>query len=323
MSIADKLTTVAENQQKVYDAGHTKGYGEGYSNGHTSGRNEGFVEGYALGEHEAIERYCPVLTDSGAVVTCNPVENYPLNVVSGITPIQAGSGDASPTNIRPITAHTAVKVTRCGKNMFDITRLLVSNGSNSWAVDEDGVYYGIPRVLYDNYHGSLGGFLKGCFKPNTRYTIRIESKCPTRTEGTLMFVAYYTDGTYNTIAMPQKNTDYVVTTGTTSSGKTLDKLGISINYNAMTYVKSISFCEGTVAIDEPYQGDTFTVQLGQDAYCGNLDQSTGVLTLTHECVTFTGKENSWVQYSDSASVNYTNKIISEYPQCELYVFYKQ
>lgn len=83
MSIAEKLTTVAENQQKVYDAGHKA----------------------------AIERYAPEFTESGASVVCYPIEGFPLNVVSQITPIQAGSGDASPTNVRPLSAHTAVKVT--------------------------------------------------------------------------------------------------------------------------------------------------------------------------------------------------------------------
>ena len=78
-------------------------YNEGYADGVEEGKQEG--------KNEAIERYCPVLTESGAVVTCNPVENYPLNVVSDITPIQAGSGDPSPTNPRPISGHTAVKVT--------------------------------------------------------------------------------------------------------------------------------------------------------------------------------------------------------------------
>ena len=67
--------------------------------------------GYEAGFNAAIDRYCPEFTDSGASVTCNPVENYPLGVISGITPIQAGSGEPSPTNTRPITGHTAVKVT--------------------------------------------------------------------------------------------------------------------------------------------------------------------------------------------------------------------
>lgn len=63
------------------------------------------------GKVHPVERYCPEITQSGATVECNPAENYPLDVVSNITPIQAGSGDASPTNVRPLTPHTAVKVT--------------------------------------------------------------------------------------------------------------------------------------------------------------------------------------------------------------------
>lgn len=82
MSIAEKLTTVAENQQKVYDAGHKA----------------------------AIERYAPEFTESGASVVCYPVEGFPIKVVSQITPIQAGSGEPSPTNVRPITGHTSVTV---------------------------------------------------------------------------------------------------------------------------------------------------------------------------------------------------------------------
>lgn len=90
MSVADKSlimsannVNIAEKQRRVYDAGHKA----------------------------AIERYCPEFTESGAVVECYPVEGFPLNVVSNITPIQSGSGEASPTNIRPIIARNSVKVT--------------------------------------------------------------------------------------------------------------------------------------------------------------------------------------------------------------------
>lgn len=33
MTIAEKLTKIAENEQKVYDAGYAKGYEEGYAKG--------------------------------------------------------------------------------------------------------------------------------------------------------------------------------------------------------------------------------------------------------------------------------------------------
>lgn len=46
MSIADKLTTVAENQQKVYDAGYERGKAEGGGGG---SYDEGYTAGLAVG----------------------------------------------------------------------------------------------------------------------------------------------------------------------------------------------------------------------------------------------------------------------------------
>lgn len=58
MSIADKLITIAENQQRVYDAGYAAGssggddYREGYNNGYMEGYNQGVSDGYDQGHFE-------------------------------------------------------------------------------------------------------------------------------------------------------------------------------------------------------------------------------------------------------------------------------
>ena len=60
MSIADKLTTIAENQQAVYQAGYNKGEGDagagayqvGYETGHAEGFQEGKTEGFQEGKSE-------------------------------------------------------------------------------------------------------------------------------------------------------------------------------------------------------------------------------------------------------------------------------
>lgn len=54
MSIAEKLTTIAENQQRVFDAGRNSGggggdYDSGYNDGYFSGYDSGFNEGYDSG----------------------------------------------------------------------------------------------------------------------------------------------------------------------------------------------------------------------------------------------------------------------------------
>lgn len=58
-----------------------------------------------------VDRLAPVFESSGPVVTCNPVEGYPLHVVSQIVAVQSGSGDPSPENVRPISGWAQATLT--------------------------------------------------------------------------------------------------------------------------------------------------------------------------------------------------------------------
>ena len=66
-----------------------------------------------------LDTLCPPFTETGNPITCNPVEDYPLSAVVTLKPKQAGSGDPSPENVRPISGYDSVTVTRCGKNLLD------------------------------------------------------------------------------------------------------------------------------------------------------------------------------------------------------------
>lgn len=48
-------------------------------------------------------------------------DNLPMAVGVAISPVQSGSGDPSPSNIRPITGWSSVKISRAGSNLFDAT----------------------------------------------------------------------------------------------------------------------------------------------------------------------------------------------------------
>lgn len=61
-----------------------------------------------------VETLCPEFEVSGPVVTCNPVEGYPLSVQASWEPRQEGDGYPSPENVRPITGLDAVTVTLSG-----------------------------------------------------------------------------------------------------------------------------------------------------------------------------------------------------------------
>lgn len=57
MTIAEKLTTIAENQQKVYDTGFAKGEQQGMDTGYTAGHTAGYQEGVANHMRDYI-RWC-------------------------------------------------------------------------------------------------------------------------------------------------------------------------------------------------------------------------------------------------------------------------
>ena len=69
--------------------------------------------------------YAAFVTDtaSGAIASfAGGADNIPMkDVLVHIEPVQAGSGDPSPDNVRPITGWTGAKVTRTGKNLLNDT----------------------------------------------------------------------------------------------------------------------------------------------------------------------------------------------------------
>ena len=99
---------------------------------------------------------------SGAI--CNYVANVggvPLSrFIANITPVQAGSGDPSPSNPRTIIGVSSVDTTRTGKNRIDNSTL------ESGAIRDNG----------DDAVSSIrvrSGFI--VCEPNTNYTVSVNS----------------------------------------------------------------------------------------------------------------------------------------------------
>ena len=69
------------------------------------------------------DTFCPPFTETGNPVTCHPVEDYPLSAVVSLEPKQAGSGDPSPENVRPITGWDNVRVHQRGPNLLDFSKI--------------------------------------------------------------------------------------------------------------------------------------------------------------------------------------------------------
>lgn len=66
----------------------------------------------AWSSKKIVDTLCPPFSVSGNPVSCHPVEDYPLSAVVTLKPKQAGSGDPSPENVRPISGYDSVTVTQ-------------------------------------------------------------------------------------------------------------------------------------------------------------------------------------------------------------------
>lgn len=77
-----------------------------------------------------VDMLCPPLEETGNPLQCYPVANYPLGVTASWEPVQEGSGDPSPDNIRHIKGRDSVKVERCGENLLDEARFPISKTKN-------------------------------------------------------------------------------------------------------------------------------------------------------------------------------------------------
>lgn len=213
----------------------------------------------------------------------NPAQIWPdagsaLRPVTTLAPVQSGSGDPSPDNVRPISGWTGVGLTRCGKNLLskaaagsqtsrDIT--FTSNGDGSYTIK-----------------GTSTGSISIEFTTEVPITIPVGAYLHVGNTGALngniAFVPRFTDGTTVSFAFTVENRVWKISDS--YIGKTIKAIGIYVNgvQTADVTLKPMMCLDGTSGEFEPYQGDAYTAEFGQTVYGGTLDWATGVLTVTHE-----------------------------------------
>lgn len=201
-----------------------------------------------------------------------------------LEPIQSGSGTPSPDNVRPISGHTDVVVSRTGKNLCDTS--LVYNG-----------YINVSQQKIASNANARTLYLP-C-KPNTTYTVSKQA-------GQRFVVAESTEIPTNNVVVSNVVSDYTassITITTTASAKYLVAfVYLSTADTGVTADQMLATCQielgPTATAYEPYQGTTYTTALGRTVYGGTLDVTSGVLTVTHAIVTFNGASaEQWEYYS--------------------------
>ena len=189
---------------------------------------------------------------SGDIITITDgAENTPLkSAVVNIEPVQSGSGDPSPTNIRPISGRTEVVTQRTGVNVWD----------EEW---ELGIFNNTTGQKINNNSNSRSKNYISVL-PSTQYYFK--STLNSR------FFFYKADKTFISTQVIQMNT--VLITPSNASymmfqfGSTTYNNDISINYPSTDHAY------------HAYNGAPITTPLGRTVYGGTLDVVKGKMTIT-------------------------------------------
>lgn len=266
-----------------------------------------------------VETLCPPLEVTGNPVTCYPVAGYPLGVVARWEPTQAGTGEPSPDNIRPISGREAVRVERCGVNLLDVSRVAENknctvDGSTIHVVDKSG--WGASYILLARKY------------PAGTYTIQIDAD--TAAHGRFLLRGYDANGnivdasilpymvgysiSYNAyykstlLFLPNPSGTHKVITFTVQGAAYFQvglAAGISPNETSADF-KNFALVPGSTPPTEytPYRGDTLALALPSTVYGGTVDAVSGQGQNAWKLLTLDGDEtwDTWGVNANNATV---------------------
>lgn len=230
---------------------------------------------------------------SGAFATFSDGTDLPLKSLNvDIEPVQSGSGDPSPTNVRPISGWNAVNVTRSGKNLFssdtlnvnavtDFTINPIPPGTYVFSTvitstDTDGTK---STIVFKNANGA-SLVSKAMTRGDRQYTTAFTVNSP------ITKITCYAGGGY-----PSSQGDTAI----------FSECMITAGNTATPY--------------EPYNGVTVTIDLGQTVYGGTLNPLTGVLTVDRAIVDLgtldwrmSGSGNTAFHYANTSALGVATNI---------------
>ena len=231
-----------------------------------------------------VDMLCPPLEETGNPVVFYPVADYPLGVTASWEPVQEGSGDPSPDNVRPIKGRDSVTVERCGENLLNPKK----NSYNTYTP------YGLTITnLGDNLV-----HLEGTYQENEGSFVILDSNQNLLAGRGLKITGFTVEGTkqkYSLYGLRTKNETVIAMSAQFTKGDAID----------MTVAVVVS---GTTPPTEytPYRGDTLALTLPSTVYGGTVDAVTGEGQESWKLVTLDGTEG-WMR-RDGATSDYSCNI---------------
>lgn len=243
---------------------------------------------------EDLYKAFPTDTESGPVASFpDGADSIPVKDLSvAITPSQSGSGDPSPSNVRPISGWTGATILRAGVNLFNKTTATLGKSINGSG--------GITN------RSGTDAFYSDFIPIYAEVGMRFRHTAPGVSAKTMRIVLY------------DKNKGYMRGEATPSAGGNTCAITISQSdvdagaaylrisaYSAGVYDYAMCTVGNDVAQEySPYVGTVYAVTFPSEAgtvYGGTLNVTTGVLTVDRAFTTFDGSEDeSWTVASDSA-----------------------
>ena len=219
----------------------------------------------------------PTDTASGAVASFSDgADGIPLkSLVIDINPVQSGSGDPSPDNVRPISGWSEVNVQRTGVNLWNGLNYTSGLYLTDTGVRNVNTSYGhtdyIPVAPDSTYYvsGISGSNPSICWYDNSKNFIGGEKN----NSETSKFISMPSNAHFIRVSFLLDNVDTLM-----------------VNYPATDHDY------------HPYSGQSINIQLGQTVYGGTLDVVSGVLTVDYEHLLFDGSEGWNLQSINSHGI---------------------
>lgn len=228
-------------------------------------------------------------TASGAIASFDDgAEDIPVKSLKvDIEPVQAGTGEPSPDNVRPISGWTGVKVQRSGKNLIDFEARRLNNVSISGTADDfsftttsstipyvgfDLIEYAGKGTLYLSAQGSRD--ITGSSTVFLQLLLDVEGKI-TYTDLTRFDTNNIANAVDKVINIPSNATRALLRIfGNNAQTEIADPI--------TTTVQNLRLCSTPGQAYEPYQDATYDISFPDEAgtvYGGTLDVTNGVLTV--------------------------------------------
>ena len=248
-------------------------------------------------EKDMIKTLYPLKTLSGNPISWKASDTEYLFPVVSLAPKQAGSGDPSPDNIRPISGYDNVQVTRCGKNLLKLTERTVQSvpadfkpvsENTKYPVGDGYLYVGItsngywiPNIITDyvitdnsiSINTKIRGYGIGmCVKivPGASYVV---GKDGDDTNTNINAITTKKDGLVSRFTVLNENKNKF----TAQDGEEWVIILFRPTPNALvTYQNPQLEFGSTPTPYEPYQGNDYHLTLPETIYGGTVDAVTGV-----------------------------------------------